>query len=189
MYLTDDMMAKQSILRQTQKNGLGCTSEGVYWLKGNNAQSPTTRRVPLNESAKATPEMNRLLGGSTVHRQNSSDENSSPSAAYHTIARTTQPQMSFAQQQQQQHRIVMNSPKYSTEATVSADVVIPANANTFGTLQRNQRPEYVSSGGRQVPQGPRRSSLQNSLNAGIASDGTPLLTVGIFLNTAAKRHS
>lgn len=43
MYLTDDAIAKKSLLRQTQKNGIGTASEGIYWLKGNCAQSPTTR--------------------------------------------------------------------------------------------------------------------------------------------------
>uniref|UniRef100_A0A0R3QDK0 G_PROTEIN_RECEP_F1_2 domain-containing protein n=1 Tax=Brugia timori TaxID=42155 RepID=A0A0R3QDK0_9BILA len=83
MYLTDDTIAKKSLLRQTQKNVIGTASEDIYWLKGNNTQSPTTRRVPQCESVKETLEMNRLLGPSAVHRQ-SSDGNSSPTAAYHT---------------------------------------------------------------------------------------------------------
>ncbi|EJW83669.1 hypothetical protein WUBG_05422 [Wuchereria bancrofti] len=83
IYLTDDTIAKKSLLRQTQKIVIGTASEDIYWLKGNNTQSPTTRRVPQCENVKGTPEMNRLLGTSAVHRQ-SSDENSSPTAAYHT---------------------------------------------------------------------------------------------------------
>ncbi|VDN01046.1 unnamed protein product [Thelazia callipaeda] len=85
MYLTDDNIAKQSILRQ-QKNGISsATGEGVYWLKGNTTiHSPSTRRVPLSENMKGTPEMNRLLGISTIRRRNS-DEISSPSTTYHTV--------------------------------------------------------------------------------------------------------
>uniref|UniRef100_A0A0R3S4V8 Nucleoporin NDC1 n=1 Tax=Elaeophora elaphi TaxID=1147741 RepID=A0A0R3S4V8_9BILA len=176
MYLTDDAVAKKSLLRQTQKNGIGAANEGIYWLKGNNTQSPTTRRVPP-ESVKGTPEMNRLLGTSTTHRR-SSDENSSPTAAYHTafftlatfnIAHTMQPQMTHPSQQ----RIIMNIPKYSSEAKVSANVTIPGN--TFGTFQRTQGSEYASSSNRQILPSPRRPSLQNSIgNGNNTSDSTPL---------------
>ncbi|EJD75530.1 hypothetical protein LOAG_17337 [Loa loa] len=158
MYLTDDIITKKSLLRQTQKSGIGAASEGIYWLKGNSMQSPTARRAPQCESAKGTPEMNRLLGTSTIHRR-SSDENSSPTAAYHTIAQTIQPQMKHSSQQ----RIIMNVPKYSSEAKVSANVTVPGN--TFGTFQRTQGSEYASFNSRQMMQNPRRPSLQNSVSA------------------------
>ncbi|KAL3981884.1 putative integral membrane protein [Acanthocheilonema viteae] len=169
IYLTDDTIAKKSLLRQIQKNGFGTVSEGIYWLKGNSTQSPTTRRLPP-ESVKGTPEMNRLLGTSTTRRR-SSDENSSPTVAYHTIAHTKQPQITH----QSQQRIIMNVPKYSSEAKVSANVTVPGN--TFGTFQRTQRSEYTSSSNRQMMQNSRRPSLQNSMNAcngSSASDSTPL---------------
>uniref|UniRef100_A0A915PLA1 Uncharacterized protein n=1 Tax=Setaria digitata TaxID=48799 RepID=A0A915PLA1_9BILA len=155
MYLTDDAIAKKSLLRQTQKNGISATGEGIYWLKGNSTQSPTMRRVPC-ENTKGTPEMNRLLSMSTNQRR-SSDENS-PTAAYHTIPHTGQPQMTHASQQ----RIVMNTPKYSTEAKVSANVTVPGN--TLGTFQRVQGAEYASCSSRKVLQIPRRPSLQNSVH-------------------------
>lgn len=44
----------------------------------------TWRKIPLNESAKGTPEMNRLLGGTTVRRQ-SSDDTPTPTGAYHSV--------------------------------------------------------------------------------------------------------
>ncbi|VDK63503.1 unnamed protein product [Onchocerca ochengi] len=170
MYITDDTRIKKSLLRQTQKNGIGAASDGIYWLKGNCTQSPTTRRVPSCENAKGTPEMNRLLDTSTIHRRNS-DENPSPAAAYHTIAHTAQPQMTHVSQQ----RIVMNVPKYSTEAKVSANVTVPGN--TFGTFQRIQGAEYASCNSRQILQNTRRPSLQNSVgvcSGNNASDSTPL---------------
>ncbi|VDP12646.1 unnamed protein product [Onchocerca flexuosa] len=158
IYITDDTIAKKSLLRQTQKNGIGAASEDIYWLKGNCTQSSTTRRVPPCENTKGTPEMNRLLGTSTIHRRNS-DENSSPTAAYHTIAHAAQPQITHISQQ----RIVMNVPKHSTEAKVSANVTVPGN--TFGTFQRIQGAEYASCSSRQILQNPRRPSLQNSMGA------------------------
>ncbi|CAG9539216.1 unnamed protein product [Cercopithifilaria johnstoni] len=169
MYLTDDTIAKKSLLRQAQKNGIGTTSEGTYWLKGNSKQSPTARRVP-SERVKGTPEMNRLLGTSTTHRR-SSDENSSPTIAYHTIAHTMQPQMTHPSQE----RIIMNVPKYSNEAKVSANVTIPGN--TFGTFQRTQGSEYASNSNRQMLQNPQKPSLQNLINAcngNSTSDSSPL---------------
>lgn len=45
------------------------------------------------------------------------------------IAHTMQPQMMH----QSQQRIIMNVPKYSSEAKISANVTIPGN--TFGTFQ------------------------------------------------------
>nr|CDQ00609.2 Bm10949 [Brugia malayi] len=170
MYLTDDTIAKKSLLRQTQKNVIGTASEDIYWLKGNNTQSPTTRRVPQCESVKETLEMNRLLGPSAVHRQ-SSDGNSSPTAAYHTISHTIQSQMTYPSRQ----RIIMNIPKYSSEAKVSANVTMPGN--TFATFQRAQGSEFASGSSRQMMQNPRRPSLQNSMSActeNNTSDITPL---------------
>ncbi|VDM10340.1 unnamed protein product [Wuchereria bancrofti] len=152
IYLTDDTIAKKSLLRQTQKIVIGTASEDIYWLKGNNTQSPTTRRVPQCENVKGTPEMNRLLGTSAIS---------------HTI----QSQMTHPSQQ----RIIMNIPKYSSEAKVSANVTVPRN--TFGTFQRAQGSEYASRSSRQVMQNPRRPSLQNSMSAcsgNNTSDITPL---------------
>ncbi|VDK82815.1 unnamed protein product [Litomosoides sigmodontis] len=152
MYLTDDPIVKKSLLRQTQKSGIGTANEGIYWLKGSSAQSPTTRRVPP-EGVKGTPEINRLLDASATHRRNS-EENLSP-----TIAHTSQPQITHSLQK----RNVMNVPKYAGEAKISTNVSAPRN--TFGTFQGTQGTEYVASSNWQMLQNTRRPSRQNSINA------------------------
>uniref|UniRef100_A0A915C145 Protein tincar n=1 Tax=Parascaris univalens TaxID=6257 RepID=A0A915C145_PARUN len=155
MYITDDPMTKQSVLRHAQKNGMGGSIDEVYWLKTNGAQSPTTRKIPLNESAKGTPEMNRLLGGTTVRRQ-SSDDTPTPAGAYHSIRRTPAVQSS-----QTNTQTTMMQPLYSTEGS-PRDERNPGN--TFGTLQRNQRVDYVATLNRQPMTSAQRSAMQNSLN-------------------------
>lgn len=50
MYITDDPMTKQSVLRHAQKNGMGGSIDEVYWLKTNGAQSPTTRYFVVEAS-------------------------------------------------------------------------------------------------------------------------------------------
>lgn len=40
MYITDDPTVKQNILRYAQR---GTTSDEIYWLRSNGAQSPSTR--------------------------------------------------------------------------------------------------------------------------------------------------
>uniref|UniRef100_A0AC35G523 Uncharacterized protein n=2 Tax=Panagrolaimus sp. PS1159 TaxID=55785 RepID=A0AC35G523_9BILA len=64
MYVTDDPLAKQSLMRHALKTN---THDEVYWLRAN--QSPTTRKA-IFEEGKGTPEMTRLLGAS-VRRQSS----------------------------------------------------------------------------------------------------------------------
>ncbi|KHN72442.1 Protein tincar [Toxocara canis] len=152
LYITDDPLAKQSVLRHAQKSGVGGSADEVYWLKTNGAQSPTTRKIPLSENAKGTPEMNRLLGGATVRRQ-SSDGTSTPTGAYHTIRRTPASQVSSQTGMVQQ--------LYSTEGSPPEE----RNAgSTFGTLQRNQRIDYVATLNRQAVTSAQRSAMQNSMN-------------------------
>ncbi|VDK46690.1 unnamed protein product [Anisakis simplex] len=164
MYITDDPVAKQSVLRHAQKSGMdgsACTDE-VYWLKTNGAQSPTTRKIPLNENNKGTPEMNRLLGGNAaaaaIRRQSADDNISTPADAYHSIRRTP------ASQTNSQSAIAQ--PLYgNTEGSPHEE---RTSASTFGTLQRNQRVEYVATLNRPtmtaVQQRPVAGQQQNSMN-------------------------
>uniref|UniRef100_A0A0N4UHM3 PH domain-containing protein n=1 Tax=Dracunculus medinensis TaxID=318479 RepID=A0A0N4UHM3_DRAME len=156
MYITDDPTVKQNILRYAQR---GTTSDEIYWLRSNGAQSPSTRKIPFNENMKGTPEMNRLLGNSAMHRR-CSDTNSSPTAAYQSITRSV---VSSGMQAASNHHTYLDISKYNYDSGHIDDKNI---SNTFGTLQRNPRTEYMSSLNRQSNvQLKRKSSAQGSINS------------------------
>ncbi|KAH7716637.1 Protein K09F5.6 [Aphelenchoides avenae] len=125
MYVTDDPLAKQSMLRQAVRNN---ANEDVYWLRAN--QSPSTRKVPLNEG-KGTPEMTRLLGPSM---RRSSNAPGSPVP----LAGPPYEQGSSRQSHQRVDRFPSN------DGTV----------NTFGTLKRVSHDTGYGTQS-SVPYGPR----------------------------------
>ncbi|WKY16218.1 hypothetical protein Q1695_001142 [Nippostrongylus brasiliensis] len=137
MFVTDDQGAKQSLLRHIQR-GQFETSDEAYWSKSNgNQSSPSTRKLPLTDSANNTPETSRLI-------QRSMEDSS---VAYNSVVRHAHGP-SVQQSGQISIRGVNGSP--------------PDNRgqNTFGTLQRNQNPTYTSTLQRSQP------SMQRSVAVG-----------------------
>uniref|UniRef100_A0A7E4W7X1 Protein tincar n=1 Tax=Panagrellus redivivus TaxID=6233 RepID=A0A7E4W7X1_PANRE len=112
MYVTDDPLAKQSLMRHALKTN---TQEEVYWLRAN--QSPTARRPPPDEG-KSTQEMTRLLGPG-VRRQSSGTAvpigNQSPSM-----------------QQYQQNRSLRGLPPQGPLVGYNEEQMM----NNFGTMQQ-----------------------------------------------------
>ncbi|VDL74172.1 unnamed protein product [Nippostrongylus brasiliensis] len=115
MFVTDDQGAKQSLLRHIQR-GQFETSDEAYWSKSNgNQSSPSTRKLPLTDSANNTPETSRLI-------QRSMEDSS---VAYNSVVRHAHGP-SVQQSGQISIRGVNGSP--------------PDNRgqNTFGTLQQQE---------------------------------------------------
>ncbi|CAD6193127.1 unnamed protein product [Caenorhabditis auriculariae] len=114
MYVTDDQMAKQSLLRaiQTGKFDLAQTEE-VYWKQNS---SPNARRLTGEEAVKNSPDLGRLL-----HRR---PEDNQQAVSYQTVNRG------------QLH----NSGQMSNSQVISRGNSSPPDGAhaAYGTLQRNQ---------------------------------------------------